>query len=107
MTKTDLIAHLAAKKRLPYSQAEMIVEQIFRSMSEAFMRDEGVEIRGFGSFAIRHYKAYAGRNPRTGEAVGVRPKRTPFFKVGKELRQRVDASRAGQKSAGPPVIMPA
>ena len=63
---------------------------MFDSMVDALCRGEGIEIRGFGSFSIRSYKEYQGRNPRTGEAVRVRPKRLAFFKVGKELRERVN-----------------
>ena len=62
-------------------------------MVEALRRGEGIEIRGFGSFSIREYKEYEGRNPRTGETVHVRPKRLAFFKVGKELRERVNENR--------------
>jgi hypothetical protein len=63
-------------------------------MVEALKRGEGIEIRGFGSFTIRQYKAYEGRNPRTGETVQVKPKRLAFFKVGKELRERVNDGRS-------------
>jgi integration host factor subunit beta len=67
-------------------------------MVDALKKGEGIEIRGFGSFTVREYKPYEGRNPRTGQPVHVAPKRLPFFKVGKELRERVNASRgsAGQ-----------
>jgi integration host factor subunit beta len=65
---------------------------MFDSMVDALCRGEGIEIRGFGSFSIRSYKEYQGRNPRTGEAVRVRPKRLAFFKVGKELRERVNSN---------------
>jgi len=72
---------------------------MFDSMVDALCRGEGIEIRGFGSFSIRSYKEYQGRNPRTGEAVRVRPKRLAFFKVGKELRERVNT---GGESNGVP-----
>src|SRR5690606_29877767 len=68
-------------------------------MVEALQRGEGIEIRGFGSFTVRQYKSYEGRNPRTGDPVHVAPKRLPFFKVGKDLRLRVN----GQRAAPPPV----
>jgi integration host factor subunit beta len=61
-------------------------------MVDALKRGEGIEIRGFGSFTVREYKSYEGRNPRTGTPVHVAPKRLPFFKVGKELRERVNAT---------------
>jgi len=71
------------------------VGQMFDCMVDALQKGEGIEIRGFGSFSIRAYREYQGRNPRTGEAVHVKPKRLAFFKVGKELRDRVNAARGG------------
>ena len=100
MTKADLIAVVAEKLKFPWARAETLVDQIFDTMVEALRRGEGIEIRGFGSFTIREYKSYEGRNPRTGETVHVKPKRLAFFKVGKELRERVNKGRA--KAAAPP-----
>jgi len=91
MTKADLIDLIAERAKLPHGRAELLICQMFDSMVDALCRGEGIEIRGFGSFSIRAYKEYQGRNPRTGEAVRVRPKRLAFFKVGKELRERVNA----------------
>jgi len=71
-------------------------------MSDALARGHRSEIRGFGSFSIRAYKQYQGRNPRTGEAVAVPPKRLAFFKVGKELRERVNNGRTSKRSSSPP-----
>jgi integration host factor subunit beta len=93
MTKADLIAAIAEKLKVPWARAEVLVDQMFEAMVEALKRGEGIEIRGFGSFTIRQYKAYEGRNPRTGETVQVKPKRLAFFKVGKELRERVNDGR--------------
>jgi integration host factor subunit beta len=93
MTKADLIAVIAEKLKFPWARAEVLVDQVFEAMVEALKRGEGIEIRGFGSFTIRQYKAYEGRNPRTGETVQVKPKRLAFFKVGKELRERVNDGR--------------
>ena len=90
MTKADLIDLIAERAKLPHGRAELLICQMFDSMVDALCRGEGIEIRGFGSFSIRAYKEYQGRNPRTGEAVRVRPKRLAFFKVGKELRERVN-----------------
>jgi integration host factor subunit beta len=90
MTKSDLIEAVATKLHLPKGKAELIVNCIFDSMEESLKHGDRIEIRGFGSFEIRNYKAYEGRNPRTGEAVEVQPKRLPFFKVGKELKERVN-----------------
>src|SRR3954452_21058067 len=90
VTKSDLIETVAQKLHLPKGKAELIVNCVFDSMEESLKKGERIEIRGFGSFGIRHYKAYEGRNPRTGDPVGVHPKRLPFFKVGKELKERVN-----------------
>src|SRR3954452_6354755 len=90
MTKSDLIEAVANKLHLPKGKAELIVNCIFDSMEESLKQGDRIEIRGFGSFEIRNYKAYEGRNPRTGDPVVVQPKRLPFFKVGKELKERVN-----------------
>ncbi len=100
MTKADLIAVIADKLKFPWARAELLVDQIFDSMVDALKRGEGIEIRGFGSFTIREYKAYEGRNPRTGETVHVKPKRLAFFKVGKELRERVNTGRMNTPGGG-------
>jgi integration host factor subunit beta len=91
VTKSELIERISDKLRLPAGKAEAIVNCVFDSMVKALAEGEGIEIRGFGSFTVRDYKAYEGRNPRTGETVHVAPKRLPFFKVGKDLRERVNA----------------
>lgn len=93
MTKSDLIEYLSEKLNLPKGKAEALVNCVFDTMEASLRRGERIEIRGFGSFEIREYKAYEGRNPRTGAAVPVKPKRLPFFKVGKELKERINASR--------------
>jgi integration host factor subunit beta len=102
MTKADLIDIVAERTKLPRGRAELLVGQMFECMVDALQKGEGIEIRGFGSFSIRAYREYQGRNPRTGEAVHVKPKRLAFFKVGKELRDRVNASRNGTSSAPAP-----
>jgi integration host factor subunit beta len=105
MTKSDLIEvvanKLGNKLHLPKGKAEQVVNCIFDSMEEALRKGDRIEIRGFGSFEIRHYKAYEGRNPRTGDPVGVQPKRLPFFKVGKDLKEKVDAYAKREKSTPP------
>ena len=88
MTKSELIQNVADRLRLPASQSEMVVNTIFDSMTDALVTGARIEIRGFGAFEVRHYKAYEGRNPRTGQSVPVAPKRLPFFTVGKELKER-------------------
>jgi integration host factor subunit beta len=95
VTKSELIDKIAENLKLPAGKAEAIVNCVFDSMVKALEVVEGIEIRGFGSFTVREYKSYEGRNPRTGAPVHVPPKRLPFFKVGKDLRERVNAS-AGQ-----------
>jgi integration host factor subunit beta len=100
MTKADLIDIVADRLKLPRGRAELLVGHIFDAMVDALRRDEGIEIRGFGSFSIRTYREYEGRNPRTGEAVHVKPKRLAFFKVGKELRERVNGGRDGTSGEG-------
>lgn len=93
MTKSELIDAVSNKLRVPRGRAELIVECVFQGMEEALKRGERIEIRGLGSFEVRKYKSYEGRNPRTGQPVAVREKRLPFFKVGKELKERVNAGR--------------
>ena len=94
-TKSELVERISERTRLPRARAELVVNCVFDSMIDALKRGEGIEIRGFGSFTVREYKGYEGRNPRTGEAVKVQQKRLPFFKVGKELRERVNDGRRG------------
>ena len=101
MTKADLIAVVADKLKFPWARAELLVDQIFSCMTQALQQGEGIEIRGFGSFTVRDYKAYEGRNPRTGDTVHVKPKRLAFFKVGKELRERVNLGRTVAPNADP------
>ena len=91
MNKSELVEALSIKKNLTYKKSEQIVNLIFDSMSQALIDKDRIEIRGFGSFMVKDYKAYMGRNPKTGEVIHVKEKMLPFFKVGKELRERVDS----------------
>ena len=100
MTKSDLIEHLSVTQKLPKGRAELLVNTLFDCMEQSLKRGERIEIRGFGSFEIRNYRAYEGRNPRTGTTVPVKPKRLPFFKVGKELKERVNGAPEAPHSAG-------
>jgi integration host factor subunit beta len=93
MTKADLITVMEKQANLSTKQSEKIINIVFDSMIQALYDDERIEIRGFGSFANRNYKAYEGRNPKTGKVVKVDPKKVPFFKVGKELKEMVDAGK--------------
>ncbi|TXD38790.1 integration host factor subunit beta [Lujinxingia vulgaris] len=90
MTKSELIELVSQRIDLPKNHAEEIVNAVFDAMSDALMEDERIEVRGFGSFSIRNYRARKGRNPRTGDEVQVAAKKSVHFKVGKELRERVD-----------------
>ena len=93
MTKADLITVISNKPKLPRASAELLVDVVFGCMEQSMSRGEKIEIRGFGSFTVRQYRAYDGRNPRTGAIVPVKPKRLAFFKVGKKLRERVNNGR--------------
>ena len=91
MTKRDLIEEVAQQyPRFSRRDAEVIVNAVFDSMTDALAKGERIEIRGFGSFIIKQRPAREGRNPRTGTVVSVAAKKVPLFKVGKELRLRVD-----------------
>ena len=89
MNKSEMIEALAAKKGISFKKAEEIINTVFETMTKALLEGDRIEIRGFGSFVVNEYKAYTGRNPKTGEAIAVKPKKLPFFKVGKELKERV------------------
>lgn len=89
MNRSELIEHLAIKRDISLKRAEEIVNLIFSSMTDAMIEGDRIEIRGLGSFVIKNYETYTGRNPKTGESIKVRPKKLPFFKVGKELREMV------------------
>ena len=100
MTKSDLIERLCSDQKLPKGKAELLVNSIFDCLEQALRRGERIEIRGFGSFEIRRYKAYQGRNPKTGVPVSVEEKRLPFFKVGKELKERVNGAPDEEAQGG-------
>ncbi len=92
MNKSELIEHLALKNNLPQPQSEEIVNLILSRMRGALKDGHRIEIRGFGSFVVKDYGSYWGRNPKTGEKIWVNPKRLPAFKVGKELKERLKIS---------------
>jgi integration host factor subunit beta len=93
MTKSELIEKLAAQQtHLMHKDVELAVKLVLDQISNALARDDRVEIRGFGSFALHHRPARVGRNPKTGDPVQIPPKRVPHFKPGKEMRERVNAS---------------
>jgi len=90
MNSTDLVVKLSEREGMTEKTARLIAGALFDAMKEALAKGERIEIRGFWSFAVRHYKSYKGRNPKTGEAVDVPSKKVPFFKVGKELKEMVN-----------------
>lgn len=92
MTKSDLIRRVSVKCEISYPEAENAVNAFFDTIVGAMKAKplRRVELRGFGSFSVREYDGYMGRNPRTGETVNVAPKKLPFFKVGKEMREAVN-----------------
>lgn len=102
MNKSELIEMVAERRGVPKKKAEDVVNLIFDLMVGAMAQGERIEIRGLGSFVVKQYGSYIGRNPRTGESISVRPKRLPFFKVGKELKDRVDGKVEQAASPSPP-----
>ncbi|MGC9195829.1 MAG: HU family DNA-binding protein [Syntrophobacteraceae bacterium] len=94
MTKSELIEALAKAEGITLKAAEIAVNVTFQSMEEALVRSDRLEIRGFGSFKVKDYDGYKGRNPKTGHLIEVESKKLPFFKVGKELKERVNGAEA-------------
>ncbi len=100
MTRSELIAELsAANPHLTGRDVELIVSTVFDEITAALSRGERVELRGFGAFTVKRRDARTGRNPRTGEAVPVDEKAVPFFKAGKELRERVNRGKPARPAA--------
>lgn len=95
MTKSDLVEKLTQKTNLTKKKVEAVVNCVFDSMFEALVRSDRIEIRGFGSWYVKDYKSYTGRNPKTGASVSVPDKKLPFFKVGKELKKKIDENKTG------------
>lgn len=102
MTKSELVEAVAERTTLAKSKAEAVVNTLFAALAETMVKGEGIEIRGFGSFTVREYGAYSGRNPRSGAVVQVSRKRLPFFKVGKEMKEIVNASGGAKPEAASP-----
>jgi integration host factor subunit beta len=93
VNKAELATEVSRKAKVSHKVAKVVVDAVFEEVVKALRRGDRVEIRGFGSFVIRNYGSYQGRNPKTGETVSVAPKRLPYFKVGKELKERVDEKK--------------
>ena len=90
MNKSDLISAIKEKTSLSRKDAEKVIDTFFDTITQSIVSGGRVEIRGFGSFMVKDYKPYVGRNPKTGSQIEVPPKKLPFFKVGKELKEMVD-----------------
>jgi integration host factor subunit beta len=90
MNKADLIEVVRSMNGFSREQADDVVNLFFNEMACALAKGQRVEIRGFGSFFVKKYRSYIGRNPKTGQTVKVKPKKLPFFRCGRELRIRVD-----------------
>ena len=90
MNRSELIIAIKDKANLSRKDAEKVVDTFFDTVKETLSKGERVEIRGFGSFTVKNYKPYIGRNPKTGVQINVPSKKLPFFKVGKELKEMVD-----------------
>ncbi|MCD6486927.1 MAG: integration host factor subunit beta [Syntrophobacterales bacterium] len=93
MNKSELVDALSKREGLTEKQAADVVGLIFNGFGDQLKNGGRIEIRGFGSFVVRDYGSYTGRNPKTGGTIQVEPKKLPFFKVGKELRERVNSGK--------------
>ena len=91
MNKSQLIERIAKEEGITIKNAANVVNVVFDSMADSLAKGDRVEIRGFGSFKVKRYNSYQGRNPKTGEIIKVREKKLPYFKVGKEMKERVDS----------------
>ena len=90
MTRAGLIDCISSKAKMGRDRAELLVDTVFGCLKRSLLQGEKIELRGFGTFQVRSYRAYEGRNPRTGAPVEVRPKRLPHFKTSLELAARID-----------------
>jgi integration host factor subunit beta len=95
MNRSDLINALKNKASLSRKDAERVFDVFFDEIKSALINSDRVEIRSFGSFTVKDYKPYVGRNPKSGEQIQVPSKKLPFFKVGKELKEIVDNDKKG------------
>ena len=91
MNRSELIERVAEKLRVSRNKTESVVDLMFDAMVAALKTGERIELRGLGTFEVRDYGSYTGRNPKTGESISVKPKKLPFFKAGKELKERVNS----------------
>ena len=98
MNKSDLITALSAKEGLTEADASRIINLVFDGFTDSLKKGDRIEIRWFGSFTVREYDGYKGRNPKTGQIVEVKPKKGAFFKVGRELKKIVDGGHSPSTS---------
>jgi integration host factor subunit beta len=89
MNKSDLSKTLSKEMNLPIRKADEIVDMVFDTMTKSLVSGDRIEVRGFGSFTVRQYEGYTGRNPKTGENTLVESKKLPFFKAGQDLREEL------------------
>ena len=104
MTKADLVEEVVKVSGLSKKHAEIIVNSVFSSITEALQNDDKIELRGFGSFRVRRRRSRQGRNPKTGDRVEVPEKRIPYFKPGKELKDLINSAPAAPTEASPPDV---
>ena len=97
MNKSDIILLLSKDIDIPLRKTEEIVDKFFETMSNALLSLDRIEIRGFGSFEVREYDGYTGRNPKTGEEKAVLPKKLPFFKPGKDFKEKINLKQVVKK----------
>jgi integration host factor subunit beta len=107
MTKAELVEEVSRVSDLTKKHSELIVETVFRSIITALQRGEKIELRGFGSFRLRQREPRKGRNPKTGDKVDVPPKKVPYFKPGKELKELINLEAPGAAAALAPSVTPA
>ena len=93
MNKSELIEALAEEMNISLRDSSSATNTILDAMADALANGDSIEIRGFGSFVVKEYDTYYGRNPKTGDKIQVKPKKLPFFKVGKELKEQVNNSK--------------
>lgn len=97
MKKSDLVDLVSQRQSFPRAQVEATIDSFLDAVAEGLSRGERIDFRGFGAFSVRESAARSGRNPRTGETIQIAARRTPTFKVGKELRDRVNTNRSGSE----------
>ena len=106
MTKAELVEEVSRVSDLTKKHSEVIVDTVFRSIIDALQKGEKIELRGFGSFRLRKREPRKGRNPKTGARVDVPPKRVPYFKPGKELKDLINAADEAEMPPVPPSPVP-